>query len=54
MFYFPLLIKNSYFGSLKSFAYKKLLSTSLCSLIELSNVFAFPDPEPPIMKIQYR
>ena len=48
------LIKNLYLGSLKSFAYKQILSISSCSFIKLSNAFLFPDTEPPIIIILYR
>ena len=47
------LIKILYFGSFKSLAYKKFLSILFCSFIKISNVFAFPDPEPQIIKIPY-
>ena len=50
---FPLLIKNWYFASYGSVAYKQILSMSGCWSIRLNNDFVFPDPEPPIIYILY-
>ena len=49
-----LLIKNRYFSSYGSLAYKYILSISGCWFIRLNNEFVFPDPEPPIINILYR
>ena len=46
-----LLIKNWYFASYGSFAYKCILSVSGWEFIEFNNAFVFPDPEPPIIGI---
>ena len=48
------LIKKSYLGSLKSFAYKQILSISTSCIIKLGNAFVFSYPEPPVIKIVYR
>ena len=48
-----LLIKNLYFASDGSLAYKYILSISGCWLIRLNNKFVFPDQEPPISNILY-
>ena len=54
LYLYVFLIKMLCFGSFKSLTYKYILSISCCSFIKLSNVFVFLDPEPPIIKIQYR
>ena len=48
-----LLISNWHFALYRSFAYKKILSTSGYLFIKLSNAFVFPDLEPPIINIWY-
>ena len=46
------LINDWYYDSNGWLAYKWILSTSDCSFfIKFNNTFAFPDPEPPIIKI---
>ena len=45
-----LLISNYYFASHRSFTHKKIW---LITLSWLSNVFGFPDPEPPIINSLY-
>ena len=47
------LIKNYYFASYGSFAYKYLSSISGYWFIGLNNEFVFPDPESPIITILY-
>ena len=52
--FFLLLIKNSYFGSDKSLAYRYILSTGVVSFkfwIKLSKVLVLPDPHGPIINI---
>ena len=44
-------IKNWYFASYGSLAYKQILSISVWSFTSLSNAFVFPDPEPLIINI---
>ena len=53
LWHLDLLIKILYFGLFKSLVYKKILSISFYSFIKLSNMLAFSDPEPPIIKILY-
>ena len=48
-----LLIKNWYFVSYGSLAYKYILSMSGLLFIRFNNAFVFPDPEPPIISIVY-
>ena len=45
-----LLIKNWYFASYGTLAYKYILSISGRWLVKLNNEFVFPDPEPPSYK----
>ena len=48
-----LLIKNWYFASYESLAYKHVLSISRCLLIKLNNGLVYPDQDPPIINILY-
>ena len=50
---FLLLIKNWYFVSYGSLAYKNILSVSRWLFIKFNNAFVFPDPERPIISILY-
>ena len=48
-----LLIKYWYFASYGSLVYKYILSMSGWFSIEFNNTFVFPDPESPVINIQY-
>ena len=48
-----LLIKNKYFASYGSLAYKYILSIFGWLFIKFNNTFIFPDPEPLIINILF-